>query len=66
MQVRKASELLATVAGVGFFALGWIIVWGRAINSQAAIKATALPFAGAIIGSLRAATNQVYDVTGED
>lgn len=53
-------------AAIGFTSLGFLLVWGRAINSPTAHNLESLPLAGWVIGRLRAATNQAYDVNGED
>lgn len=66
MKLKELGELLITTAGVGIAAMVWIVVQGRAINSAAAYRLAPVPFVGPLVGSLRAITNQIYDVTGED
>jgi len=66
VKVRELGELLVTTAGVGIAAMVWIAIQGRAVNSAAAYRLRGVPVIGPIVGSLRAITNQIYDVTGED
>lgn len=66
MKVKELGELLVTTAGVGLAAMLWIVIQGRAINSAAAYRLAPVPILGQLVGSLRAITNQIYDVTGED
>lgn len=66
MTLNKLGELLLTTAGVGLMAMVWVAIQGRAVNSAAAYRLAPVPFVGPVVGSLRAITNQMYDVTGED
>lgn len=66
MKLKELGELLITAAGIGVAAMVWINIQGRAINSAAAYRLAPVPLVGPIVGSLRAITNQVYDVRGED
>ncbi len=65
MKINKAGQLLVEVASVGFAAMLWTVIFGRAINSPAAYHASTLPIIGPAISSLRAVTNQTYDPAGE-
>lgn len=66
MKLRKAGEILIDVAGTGLAAMLWIVLWGKAVNSPLAYRLSATPIVGPAVSSLRATTNQIYDVTGED
>lgn len=66
MNVNKAGAMLVEIAGVGFAAMLWFLVLGRAVNSPAAFRLSGVRIIGPAVSSLRAATNQVYDVAGED
>lgn len=53
-------------SAIGFTSLAFVLVWGRVINSPSAYELEKLPLIGWLIRVLRPATNQVYDVNGED
>ena len=63
---KGKGEILVDVAATGLAAMLWILLFGRALNSPLAMRATSIPLLGPAIGSLRAGTNQIYDVSGQD
>lgn len=54
------------IASVGLASLVFLLIFGRAINSPTAFKLQTMPGLDKLIPPLRAATNQGYDVRGED
>lgn len=66
MKLPKGFEVLIDVFGTTFAAMLGLLLLGKAINSPLAYRLSAMPFAGPVVSSLRASTNQIYDVTGED
>lgn len=62
---KGKGELLLDVAGIGLASMLFVIVGGRALNSPIAYKASAVPFLGPVVDSLRAVWNQTYDPAGE-
>lgn len=66
LKLGKRGELLLDVAAIGFTAMAFQLVWGRAINSPTAHRLRQLPIIGRPIAALAAATNQTYDPAGEE
>lgn len=64
--MKNKGEILVDVAGTALAAMLGILVLGRAINSPLAYRLNRVPLIGAVIGGLRASTNQIYDVSGEN
>lgn len=56
--LHAAASAIYVVAGV--------IIGGRALNSQAVMNLRTVPIIGPASEALRAAWNQVYDVSGQD
>lgn len=63
---NRSSEVILDVAAIGFTSLGFLLVWGRAVNSPLSFRLERLPIIGWIPKALRGATNQGYDVTGDN
>ena len=63
---KKFRDASTDIAIVGVTSLLFLGFWGRAINSQAAYRLSPVPILGPAVDSLRAFTNQGYDVAGED
>jgi hypothetical protein len=66
VKLAKGSEILIDVFGTALAAMLGMLLFGKAINSPLAYRLSATRIVGPAVASLRASTNQLYDVTGED
>lgn len=63
--VHRLSDGALGFAAIGFTSLGFLLVWGRAINSPLSFQLERVPLLGWLIRILRPATNQGYDPAQE-
>lgn len=62
---KKFSDAALDITAVGVTSLLFLAVFGRFVNSQAAMRLSRFPIIGPGVDSLRAVTNQAYDPAGE-
>lgn len=62
----QLGEGALAFASLGFMSLGFLLVWGRVVNSPTLMRLEqTIPLLGMLTRPLRAATNQAYDPAGE-
>lgn len=62
---QMRDTVVDSIIGVVHLTFGFLVV-GRALNSSYAYRLSPHPVVGPVTDSLRAAFNQIYDVSGQD